>query len=164
MQTRYLLFAAALLALASPLSGQAPHPDFTGTWVLDSSRTQADGPLPAPVAATYVVAQVGDSMAVGQRLTTVMGEQAEQRKVWKVDGKAWANSIMYAGTEVVLYSTLRWDGGVLAIHTTAEYQGSGVEQVETWTLSGDGRTLTQATTTNVNGDYYASVTLVFGKR
>jgi hypothetical protein len=163
MLIRYLSLGTFFVALAGPLAGQAAHPDLSGTWVLDASKTVVDGPIPAPPAASYVVVQVGDSFAVDQKMTTDMGEAAV-RKVWRVDGKAWANKISYGGVEMELSSTLSWIGPVLAIHTTSSYQGTPVDQGETWTLGPDGKTLTQSTTTKVNGDYYASVTLVFTKK
>ena len=163
MFSRRLSLAAILVSLASPLSGQAAHPDLTGTWVLDASKTVVDGPMMAPPAATYVVVQVGDSIAVEQKFSSGAGEQVV-KKVWRVDGKAWANPFNYQGVDMVLSSTLRWDGAVLAIHTTTDFQGTPVEQTETWTLSSDGKTLTQSTTTYANADYYAQVTLVFGKQ
>jgi hypothetical protein len=163
MLTRCLPLAATLVALASPLAAQATHPDFTGTWVLDASKTVVDGPIPPPPAASYVVVQVGDSLAVDQKMTSQEGEQVA-KKVWRVDGKPWANAITYGGVDMVLSSTLSWNGAVLTIHTTSDYQGTPAEQTETWTLGSDGKTLTQSTSTSANGDYYATMTLVFSRK
>ena len=65
---------------------------------------------------------------------------------------------------MTLSTTLHWNGAVLAMHTTADFQGNAVDQTQTWTLGADGKTLTDSTTTNVNGDYFSSVTLVFTKK
>jgi hypothetical protein len=163
MLTRSFSFGALLLALASPLAAQATHPDFSGTWVLDGSKTVIDGQMEAPSAVTYVVVQVGDSLSVDQKINGAFGEQA-LKKVWKVDGKPWANNFEYGGVPMVLSTTLRWNGAVLAMHTTSDYQGTAIDQTETWTMGPDGKTLTDSTTTNVNGDYYSAVTLVLAKK
>ena len=163
MPIRPASLVVLLAAVAAPLAAQTAHTDFSGTWVLDATRTIFDGQIPVPQSATYVVVQVGDSIAVDQRIVTEVGELV-QKKVWKVDGKPWANTTTYAGAALPLSSTLAWRDAVLAIRTTADFQGNAVDQAETWTLSGDGKMLTLATTTNVNGDYFASATLVFNKK
>lgn len=163
MRNRSLVLAAALLALTSPVAAQGGHADFTGTWVLDASKSVIDGSMAAPASATYVVVQTGDSIAVDQRVTGDQGEMT-LKKVWRVDGKTWTNYMSYQGTDMTLSSVLKWNGAVLAIHTTTDFQGTPVTQDETWTLAADGKTLTHATTTNVNETYFAAVTLVFSKK
>lgn len=163
MRTRRLAFVSVLLALASPLAAQASHPDFSGTWVLDPARTVVDGQMEAPSAVTFTVVQVGDSLSVDEKIIGSFGDQA-LKKIWKVDGKPWANNFSYGGVPMVLSTTLRWNGAVLALHTTSDYQGNAVDQSETWSLSADGKTLTDATSTSVNGDYYSSVTLILTRK
>lgn len=163
MRNRSLVLVAALLALGSPLAAQTTHPDFTGTWVLDATKTLTDGPLPAPSGATQIVVQHGDSMTVDQKSSSEQGEMA-MKKVWKVDGQAWANAMTYQGTAMSLSSVLRWNGAELVIRTTMDFSGTPVEQNESWTLAADGKTMTVTTTTNVNGAYYASVTMVFTRK
>jgi len=163
MLIRSLSVGSLLLALAAPLAAQATHPNFGGTWVLDATRTVVDGQMEAPSAVTMTVVQVGDSLSVDQQIKGSFGDQA-LKKVWKADGKPWANEFSYAGTPMTLSTTLHWNGAVLAMHTTADFQGNAVDQTQTWTLGPDGKTLTDNTSTNVNGDYFAAVTLVFVKK
>ena len=163
MPARSFSIGALLGILAYPVAAQAAHPDFSGTWVLDPAKTVVDGQMEAPTAVTSVVVQVGDSLSVDQKVTGSFGEQA-LKKVWKVDGKAWANAFSYQGVAMTLSTTLRWNGAVLTMHTTSDYQGNAIDQSETWTLSADGKTLTDSTSTSVNGDYYASLTLVLNKK
>jgi hypothetical protein len=164
MPTRSLSLGTLLVALTSPLAAQAVHPDLNGTWVLDASKTVIDGQMEAPVTAIYVVVQVGDSLSVDQKMTMASAGEVVVKKVWKVDGKPWANNFSYGGVPMVLTSTLRWNGAVLTMHTTSDFQGNAVDQTETWTVGPDGKTLTESTTTNVNGDYFAAVTLVYVKK
>ncbi|MGH7522850.1 MAG: hypothetical protein ACREK8_00920 [Gemmatimonadales bacterium] len=163
MLARCLSCCAVLISLAFPLAAQASHPDFSGTWVLDASKTVVDGQMEAPSAVTFTVVQLGDSLSIDEKVTGSWGEQA-LKKVWKVDGKVWPSSFSYGGVPMTLSTTLHWNGAVLMMHTTSDYQGNAVEQSETWTLSPDGKTLTDTTSTSANGDYYSSVTLVLNKQ
>jgi len=156
--------AALLLALAAPLGAQSVvHPNFSGTWVLDAAKSSATGAMNAPSAGTYVVTHVGDSISIDQKMTNNDGEQA-LKKTWKIDGKVWTNSLTYQGTEMTLRQVLSWNGAVLNVHTNTDFAGTPVEQEETWTLSADGKGLTQVMNTVVNGEVYATLTLVFTKK
>jgi hypothetical protein len=155
------LFLSALLA--SPLAAQAAHPDFSGTWVLDAGKSSAEGSMQVPTTSTYVIVQVGDSINAELRSTGEAGEMV-LKKVWRVDGKAWINYLTYQGTDMTLSSVLSWTGTVLTIHTTTEFNGTPVEQNESWTLSTDGTTLTHATVTTANGEEFARMSLVFVKK
>lgn len=154
----------ALLAFAAPLTAQtAAHPNFSGTWVLDASKTLVSGQMPAPATATYLVVQRGDSISADMTQGSEMGEMTV-KKVYGVDGKEWQNSLDYQGTAMTLSSVLKWTGTVLSIHTNSNFQGTPVEQNETWTLGEGGKTFSQRVTTMVNGEEWAATTLVFNKK
>jgi len=159
---RLVPLAAALLAVALPAAGQS-HPSLAGTWVLDASKSTVDGPIPLPSAETDIVTQRGDTIDVDVKSTTDVGEIAIKR-TFAVDGKAWPNVMTYQGTDMQLSSVLVWKEAVLSIETTTDFQGTPVEQSETWTPSADGKTLTVMVTTNVSGAYFASVTKVYNKK
>ena len=159
MLTRSLL----LLALASPLAAQARHPDFSGTWTLDAMKSSAEGNLPVPSAATYVVRQVGDSIAVDETTSDGNGD-VTAKKVWRVDGKSWTNYMTYQGTSMTLNSVLSWSDAVLNVRTTSDFQGTPVEQVESWSLSADGKVLTHRVSTTVNGEVFATLNMVLVKK
>ena len=156
---------ASLILLAAPLAAQTPaaHPDLSGTWVLDASKNVVDGQLPAPTAATYVVGQHGDSITVDMKYTDVTGDM-QLKKLWATDGYNWINFMTYQGTEMKLSSVAKWNGPVLAIQTASDFAGTPVTQNDTWTVDAEKKTLTVVTTTNVNGTYFAQVTLVFNKK
>jgi hypothetical protein len=154
--------AVALVILAMPLQAQS-HPDLSGTWVLDPAKTTVDGQIPAPAAASYTITVHGDTMTVDQQTTTEVGPVA-MKKIWAADGKAWSNVMTYAGNDLQLSSVLSWKENVLNVQTSTDVQGTPVQQVETWTPSSDGKMLTIVITTNVDGAYYAAMTLVFNKK
>jgi hypothetical protein len=162
MPNRRLLLAA-LVILPGALAAQARHADLAGTWILDASKSTVDGPIPPATAATYVVGQHGDTITVSAKLTDANGETTLDRTV-ATDGYRWNNSMTYQGTRMALSSEAKWDGAVLTVQTTSDFNGTPVQQTETWTLSADGKTLTTATTTNVGGAYYASNSLVFTRK
>jgi hypothetical protein len=159
---RLLPLAAALAAVALPVAAQS-HPSLGGTWVLDLARSSADGPVPLPMAETSAIAQHGDTIDVDQKGTNETGDVAIKR-TFAVDGKAWPNLMNYQGTDMQLSSVLAWKEAVLSIETTTDYQGTPVQQSETWTPSADGKTLTVMVTTNIDGAYFASMTKVYSKK
>jgi hypothetical protein len=161
--TNRVLLVALVCVCPGALGAQATHPDLVGTWILDASKSTVDGPIPAPTAATYVVGQHGDTITLSAKQTDANGEVALDRIV-ATDGYRWNNTMVYQGTRMALSSEAKWNGAVLSIQTTSDFNGTPVQQSETWTLSADGKTLTTATTTNINGTYYASTSLVFMKK
>jgi hypothetical protein len=154
--------ATALILVAMPLRAQS-HPDLTGTWILDPAKTSVDGQIPAPASATYTITMHGDTMTVDQQTTNEMGAMAT-KKVWAADGKAWPSVMTYGGNDMQLSSVLTWKENVLNVQTTTDYQGTPVQQSETWTPSSDGKMLTVGVTTNVDGSYFAAMTMVFNKK
>ena len=164
MISRSLALALAF-SFAAPLSAQsvAAHSDFTGTWVMDASKTAVSGAMPAPSGGGCVITQHGDSITIEMTQRSEQGEITTKR-VLGVDGKEWKNSLTYQGTPMGLSSVLMWNGAVLNIQTNSDFQGTPVEQNETWTLSADATTFTQRMSTIVNGEEWAAVTLVFNKK
>ncbi|HEY4321511.1 MAG TPA: hypothetical protein VGM77_10070 [Gemmatimonadales bacterium] len=162
-RSRLTTAVAALCTLALPLAGQATHPDFTGTWVLDATKSVADGPMAAPTSGTVVIAMHGDSITMDQHSVSDMGE-TNSKKLYATDGYQWKNTLDYQGTPLALSSMASWKDKVLNIQTTTDFQGTPVDQAERWTLSADGKTLTQVIDTGSNGQSYGSMTMVFNKK
>jgi hypothetical protein len=159
MLTRSLI----AILIAAPMAAPAAHPDFSGTWVLDATKTTVSGMLSAPSAATNVVVQRGDSLHVEQKWATDRGELA-MHKDWRVDGKAWINHRTEAGMDLTLSSVLSWSDAVLTIRTTIDFQGTPILELETWTLDGAAKTLTAHTTVTANGEEFGAMTLVFARK
>jgi len=155
-----------LLALAAPLAAQSAvkHPDLTGTWVLDGTKSTVDGPLPLPTSATYVVGTHGDSITVHVTEVDAAAGAVTLDRLVATDGYSWTNYMTYAGNQLTLNVVAKWNGAVLSLTTNTDVGGSPVLQTETWALSTDGKVLTQNVTTSIGGTYYAAQTLVFNKK
>ena len=149
------LLVVALLAGAAPLAAQA-HPDFTGTWVMDSSRTLADGGAFASDAETRVLVHRGDSLT--QVVSSVYyHDKGTDTTFMRIDGKAWTN-----GANV---SQLRWRGESLGIlSSSSNSPGVMFEQSETWTLASDGKTLSIRTEISRNSSHIGTMLLVYRKQ
>jgi len=136
----------ALLALVSifvasspaPVSAQGSHPDFSGTWVLDPSKSQAPG---LPASGQLVVTQSDKLLSIEH--TVASGAASRTNKLsYNIDGTPSKNSMNGpGGAPLDFNSTTVWDGNTLVITTTANLQG-GMKQVERWSLSNDGKQLT----------------------
>jgi hypothetical protein len=137
----------------------APHPDFSGTWVMDSAKSP--GPM-MPLAATYVIEQRGDTVRIKRDTRTMQGAFSASL-VYGIDGKAWKNSITQAGMPVDVSSVLTWEGSTLVITSTINANGQDIHQVETWSLDATGTTMTADRTVDAMGQRFATK-LVFNKR
>jgi hypothetical protein len=124
----------------------AAHADFTGTWVLDESRSKG---LPEGMGETTMkVAQSGDRIEVELEWTTPMGEQ-RLSDVYVLDGKQMdfrppvPSEVSATGTR-----TSRWSEGQSGFEATerATLQGPEgevlVTAARTWALAPGGETLT----------------------
>ena len=143
-----------LLAL-TPLGAQKV-PDLSGTWVMALDKSDF-GPLPAPQSRTDVIEHKGSSITVKR---TVVGPNGETTAtiVYGIDGKPYTNHI----GEIDATSVLRWDGPVLVVESTLNTPQGEVKAVDRFTLSADGKTLTQARSLSL-GDQQATQTIVMVK-
>lgn len=165
MRMRSMVASGMLAVLAGTNAGaQAAHPNFAGVWILDASRNAVQGQLGAPTSATYTITQHGDTI-VGDRVaeTTETGT-IKSHVVWGLDGKAWKNKIPVGDTETEISSVLSWNQATLVIRTSLTVQETPVDQVDEWSLSADGKTLTMQRSVAAMGQDIGSSTLVFVKK
>jgi hypothetical protein len=139
---------AALIVSAAPgLATPAPQTDFTGTWVLDTSRTEG---LPEGIEQTMTVSQTGDRIEIETHSRTPTGERRTP-DVYVLDGNETdyqpAFSVEASATNA--RRTSRWsesgNGFEATEHATIqgpEGQEADMSVVRTWTLAPDGNTLT----------------------
>ena len=149
------LFALALLA-APALPAQAP-PNLSGTWVLQPDKSNF-GPLPAPTKRTDVIDHQEPRLTIKRTGTSQQGEFSADL-VFAVDGKPHKNTVN--GNE--LTTTLRWEGPVLVLVSTTQSPNGEITLTDRWSLSADGKTLTQARTVDVQGQTFEQ-TAVFAKQ
>ena len=148
MRRSTTLFAFLTLALtwAPSVPAQAAHPDFSGTWVLDSAKSQAPG---LPRTSTLSVTQSDTLLTIEQTVSNATGSR-QTKLVYRMDGSPSKNTFPGpGGASIDFNANVEWSGQTLVITTTADLSG-GFKQVERWTVSDGGKQLV------VNGDIAVS--------
>ena len=162
-------FAGALLspiashAQAGPAgapAAAATHPDFTGTWVLDTTKSQS--PMPLPGTMQVVVAQTGNSMKIDRTASTPNGDMSTTT-TFTLDGATSKNTVTQMGMSIDMNTVATWDGAALVAKTTADVGGQSLEQTDRWSLSADGKELTINTDVSAGGQQM-SAKLVLNKK
>jgi hypothetical protein len=134
---RTILKSVLMVAALATVAPAADKPNFSGNWVLDADKSNF-GPMPPPTTMTRKVDHNDPAMTVDQ--TTTGGAQGDQQATMKysTDGKETTNSMM--GNDVK--STTVWEGNALVIKMAADFQGTEIKITDKWTLSDDGKVLT----------------------
>lgn len=127
--------AAGLIAGA----GQAQaKPNFTGDWKLNVDKSNF-GPMPAPEKLTQKIEHKDPSMKVSQSQSGPQGEMSWD-VTYSTDGKETSATIGPMETK----STAVWEGDVLVVETKLKAGEADIVIKSKWTLSADGKTITQA--------------------
>ncbi|MDT5296460.1 MAG: hypothetical protein QOJ76_3340 [Acidobacteriota bacterium] len=134
-----------------------PHPDLSGTWTLDKSKSDFGPFQNRPIAkadATLVVAHHDPELKMTRTLS-LNGQQQTQETTYYTDERGETNPATMGGGEVK--SKTKWDGDRVVAHATIKREGprgpSEIDLVEHWQVSGDGKTLTHSTT--ISGQFGA---------
>jgi hypothetical protein len=139
-------FATALITTLAILPATAAQTDFTGTWVLDVSRSEG---LPEGMGqSTMTVKQSGDRIEIEIHSQTPMGER-QSADVYVLDGKeSDYQPILNVEASATGKRTARWSEGRHGFEATetATVQGPQGEMtitsVRKWTLAPGGDALT----------------------
>jgi hypothetical protein len=97
------------------------------------------GPIPVPEMLTRSIKHADPSLEYTTHQKGAQGDITTHLK-YTTDGKPCVNTVN--GSEAK--GTAKWQGDGLVIDSTREVQGIQLSSKETWTLSGDGKTLTIA--------------------
>jgi hypothetical protein len=106
-------------------------PNFSGSWMLNIAKSQY-GQFPAPEVMIRKVQVQGTQLSMSTYQKGAQGEVTTELK-YSTDGKPSVNG---ANT-----GTASWSGDKLVIESSREAQGAKLNQRDTWSLSGDGKTL-----------------------
>lgn len=142
------MFRIWIAALASAVVFLTPvnaanHPDFSGRWELNVSKSDF-GNAEKPVRMTLVSENKDGYLHSVQTISTPQGDQSSERD-WYPDGKQHS----YAGP-VPGSSVTKWDGNTLVSERTSQ-DGQYKETVRL-KMSADGKTATETVNTkNPNG-------------
>ncbi|MGA3205770.1 MAG: hypothetical protein ABSF12_25020 [Bryobacteraceae bacterium] len=149
MSTLFVVATAANMAMA------ADKPDFSGNWKLDADKSTF-GPMPPPTSMTRKVVHKDPDLSVDQAQSGDQGDQNTSMK-YSTDGKETTNSMM--GNDVK--SKAVWEGKTLVITSAANFGGADVKLTDKWSLSDDGKTLTDVLGISApQGDFEMTFVLV----
>ena len=131
---RLVLFTMVMALAVAGLAMAQAKPDFTGTWALDTAKSdQGGGGGRGGPAGPMTIKQTADT------LTTEMtrGEN-KVTATYKLDGTESVNTTGMGESK----STAKFDGAKLVIKTMSEGPNGPMETTATWSLSADGKELT----------------------
>lgn len=141
---RALGMVAIVAVVLSPTGRAQSRPDFTGTWTLDSAKSD---PLPAgrggPGAGggTITIKQTGREVLIVNE-----GRQGSQMLTYMLDGSESTNQIAGRGGTVAAKSKARWDASSLVTETTRELNGLSIATKEVRRLLDAGNQMEVETT------------------
>jgi len=138
MQTTRL-FSLTLLTLALGLVQAQAKTDFTGTWKLNTAKSDF-GPLPPPDSRTDKITHQDPSLKANVATTGGMQGDMTYDVSYSTDGKECVNHV--GANE--FKSTLNWDGDELVVDTKGSFGGNEFTSKGRWSLSSDGKTLSIA--------------------
>jgi hypothetical protein len=132
---------AATPGAASMMHLGNSQPNFSGTWRLNIGKSNF-GQLPPPGSQTDVIEQNDPSVKIAEDQKGGMMGDMNLTTMVDTTGKETKSAGM-GGADVM--STAHWDGVALVVDSKTSFQGNDVKIKDTYTLSGDGKTLTEVT-------------------
>jgi len=147
-------FIVALLALAPSLShaqNAAAHPDFSGTWVLDTAQSDKGQMIPQKM--TLKITQTPTAITVDRQQTSQMGETTTSM-MYATDGSTTKNQMTIQGTPVDVSTVVTWEGATPVFTSQMNFGGQDAQSVEKWNVSG--KNLTVNRTVSFGGQEFSS--------
>jgi hypothetical protein len=131
-----ILAVLCVAAFATSMVAQS-KPNFSGTWKLNVSKSSYD-PLPAPDSRTDVILHNEPTIKIDVDSKGGQGDFVGTIN-YTTDGKEVTNHL---GPREIK-STLAWEGNNLVVNSKLMFNDAEVSIKNVWTLSDDGKTLTQ---------------------
>ena len=135
VKTRQSIFVAGLLLMCAAVAFASPN--FSGEWKMNATKSDF-GQMPPPTSVVQKITHEDPSLRVARTWTGDQGEMTDDF-TFTTDGKECANKSPMGEMK----STLKWDGDALVSETKADFQGNAAAITSRWTLSEDGKTLTE---------------------
>ena len=132
-----IIASIAVVAFAATLGAQS-KPNFSGTWKLNLAKSDF-GVLPPSSGRTDIIDHRDPNLKDSISDAAAQGQQ-DYTLAMTTDGKEATNTP--GGLEMKSIAT--WEASNLVVNTKLQFQGSDVSIKTTWTLSDDGKTLTQS--------------------
>lgn len=154
-----------ILMLTSSIVAFAQKPDFSGSWIMDRSRTFS---IPGDMNQTMVVTQTGDQIAFEQKITQP-GNDRTVKDTYVLDGKErdFTPQSPPGAPPAKGKRTSRWlpgHRGIVVDEVTTSETPNGPATIKTtrkWTLSNDGELTVDLYVDRPNISYEAK--LIFKK-
>lgn len=152
-----LLSIGLALVLATAASAQAAKPNFSGTWVVDLTKSDF-GPMPPPESVVLVVEHKEPNLKVTVTQKSAGGEVTNVRQV-TTDGTNNPNKMRTPDGETQeVISTTKWTGSALSTAYKVNAQGTTVDITDSWELSDGGKVLiANRSLKTPQGDFQAKV-------
>lgn len=142
-------------AAPAPAAGtSAAHPDFSGTWVLDTARS--DKGQMAPTQMTLKIAQTATGLTLDRDQTTQMGGQSTATLKYALDGTTSSNQLNFGGNALDISTVVTWEGESPVLTSSMKFGDNDAQSVEKWTLGDGGKSLTLDRKFDVGGQSFAS--------
>jgi hypothetical protein len=126
-----------ILALAAASAAFAATPDLSGTWKLNTSKSEF-GQFPPPSSMTMKVTHADPKLVFEIKMAGDMGEMAFTTNC-TTDGKECKNQ-GFGGSETK--SVAQWDGETLVVETKGSFGDNNFTMKDKWALSEGGKVLT----------------------
>jgi len=130
------LFSAAILIGGFGLVQASAKTDFSGTWKLDTAKSDF-GQLPAPDSITLKIVHQDPSLKVNLNQTGGMGD-INADLTYTTDGTESVNHVGQGEAR----TTMKWDGDDLVLDTKGKFGDNDYTSKDRWNVSSDGKTLT----------------------
>jgi len=132
---------AATPGAAAMIHTGGSQPNFAGTWKLSLTKSNF-GQIPPPTSQTDTIEDNEPSVKIAEDQKGGMMGDMNLTTTVSTDGKETTSTGM-GGAPVT--SIAHWDGVALVVDSKTSFQGSDVKIKDAYTLSGDGKTLTEVT-------------------
>ena len=147
-----ILVALSALTLGAPALAHAQtraHPDFTGTWVMDTVRTSRAGM--SATSLSYVVTQTPTMLSMERLVVTPQGAAGGTLN-YALDGKPTPNHVSQGGQELDASSTLAWAADTLVLSNAITVGDRSVQQTDRWVLAPGGKELSISRKLDMGGE------------
>jgi len=127
----------SVTAFATSMLAQS-KPNFSGTWKLNVAKSDF-GPVPAPDSRTDMIDHSDPALKVSTSVVGGPQGNMDATSSYTTDGKEATN---HMGPREIK-ATVVWEGPKLVVNAKTTYQEAELTIKSVWTLSEDGKTLTQ---------------------
>jgi hypothetical protein len=150
--------ASVAPATTAATASTGTHANYSGTWKLNVDESDF-GPLPPSASRTDIIEHSDPAL---KDTVSDDGAQGKMDYVLNIttDGKEATNNAGGLDTK----SIASWDGPNLVVNTKLSFQGTDVAIKAVWTLSADGKTLTQNSHLNAGPIGEADQKFIFEKQ